>query len=92
MTHEEIVEKVNEFLVDDLEIDGDKIRPEAMLKEEVGIDSLDLVDIIVIVNRIFGFKIEKTELKDLKTLNKSCLKRRSGLEPHMVIVGCIYGS
>ena len=47
MTHEEIVEKVNEFLVDDLEIDGDKIRPEAMLKEEVGIDSLDLVDIIV---------------------------------------------
>jgi len=70
MTHEEIVEKVNEFLVDDLEIDGDKIRPEAMLKEEVGIDSLDLVDIIVIVNRIFGFKIEKTELKDLKTLNQ----------------------
>ena len=53
MKREEIVEKVNEFLVEELEIEEDKIKPESLLKEEVGIDSLDLVDIVVIVNRIF---------------------------------------
>ena len=70
MKREEIVEKVNEFLVEELEIEEDKIKPESLLKEEVGIDSLDLVDIVVIVNRIFGFKIEMAELKDIKTLNQ----------------------
>ena len=48
MKREEIVEKVNEFLVEELEIEEDKIKPESLLKEEVGIDSLDLVDIVVI--------------------------------------------
>lgn len=70
MKREEIVEKVNEFLVEELEIEEDKIKPESLLKEEVGIDSLDLVDIVVIVNRIFGFKIEMAELKEIKTLNQ----------------------
>jgi acyl carrier protein len=55
---------------EELEIEEDKIKPESLLKEEVGIDSLDLVDIVVIVNRIFGFKIEMAGLKDIKTLNQ----------------------
>ena len=70
MTREEIEEKVNEFLIEELEIDEEKIAPEARLKEDVGIDSLDYVDIVVIVNRIFGFKIQNGELKDVKLLSQ----------------------
>ena len=51
-----IEEKVRNFLIDDLEIDEDKIAPEARLKEDLGIDSLDFVDIVVIVEKNFGFR------------------------------------
>ena len=70
MSSKEIEEKVNKFLVEELEIDEEKIAPEALLKEEVGIDSLDYVDIVVIVNRVFGFKIQNGDLKDVKTLKQ----------------------
>ena len=42
MTRQEIEENVREFLIDDLEIDEEKIHPEALLKDDLGIDSLDL--------------------------------------------------
>ena len=58
MTRSEIEEKVREFLIDDLEIDEEKIVPEGKLKDDLGIDSLDFVDIVVIVEKKFGFKIE----------------------------------
>lgn len=70
MTKQEIIEKVNKFLIEDFEIDQDKIYPEARLKEDVGIDSLDYVDIVVYVHRIFGFKIQNGELRDVKTLSQ----------------------
>ena len=45
MERKEIEEKVKAFLIDELEVDEDKIAPEALLKEDIGIDSLDFVDI-----------------------------------------------
>ena len=58
MNRSEIEEKVNAFLVDELEIEEEKLNPEALLKEHLGIDSLDFVDIVVIVEKQFGFKIK----------------------------------
>lgn len=72
MERKEIEEKVKNFLVEDLEIDEAKIFPEANLKEDMGIDSLDFVDIVVIVERNFGFKIKPEEMADVKTLNQFC--------------------
>jgi len=65
-----IEEKVINFLVEDLEIDEDKIFPEAKLKEDMGIDSLDYVDIVVIVEKNFGFKIKPEEMANVKTLTE----------------------
>ncbi len=72
MTRQEIEEKVREFLIEDLEIEEEKIAPEAQLKEDLGIDSLDFVDIVVIVEKKFGFKIKPEEMADVKTLNQFC--------------------
>ena len=72
MTRTEIEEKVKAFLIDDLEIEAENIFPEALLKEDMGIDSLDYVAIIVIVNRIFGFKIKLEEMTNVKTLGDFC--------------------
>lgn len=70
MERSEIEEKVNAFLIDELEIDEEKIKPEARLKEDLGIDSLDFVDIVVIVEKLFGFKIKPEEMKNVKTLTQ----------------------
>ena len=72
MTRTEIEEKVKAFLVDDLEIDEDKITNDALLKDDMGIDSLDFVDIVVIVEKNFGFKIKPEEMADVKTLSQFC--------------------
>ena len=53
MERKEIEEKVRMFLIEDLEIDEENIAPEAKLKDDLGIDSLDFVDIVVIVEKNF---------------------------------------
>lgn len=72
MTRQEIEENVREFLIDDLEIDEEKIQPEALLKDDLGIDSLDFVDIVVIIERRFGFKIKPEEMAGVQTLRQFC--------------------
>lgn len=72
MNRTEIEDKVREFLIDDLEIDEDKIYPEAHLKNDMGIDSLDYVDIVVIVEKKFGFKIRPEEMAGVATLSQFC--------------------
>ncbi len=72
MDRKEIEAKVKEFLIEDLELEEDKIKPEARLKEDIGIDSLDFVDIVVIVERKFGFKIKTEEMVNIKTFSQFC--------------------
>ena len=72
MTRQELEENVREFLIDDLEIDEEKIHPEALLKDDLGIDSLDFVDIVVIIERRFGFKIKPEEMAGVQTLRQFC--------------------
>lgn len=70
MTREEIKETVNKFLVEDLEVEPEKLFEQAALKEDVGIDSLDFVDIVVIVEETFGFKIKAEEMSEVRTLSQ----------------------
>ena len=72
MERKEIEEKVKAFLIDELEVEEEKIAPEALLKEDIGIDSLDFVDIVVIVERTFGFKIKPEKMAGVKTLSDFC--------------------
>jgi len=72
MNREEIEAKVKEFMVEDLELDEAKITPEARLKEDIGVDSLDFVDIVVIVEKKFGFKIKTEEMAHVKTFKDFC--------------------
>ncbi|MBR0304136.1 MAG: acyl carrier protein [Bacteroidales bacterium] len=70
MQREEIIEKVNHFLVEEIEIEENLLKEDALLKEGLGIDSLDFVDIVVIVEKNFGFKIKPEEMTNVKTLGQ----------------------
>jgi len=72
MQKTEIVEIINNFLVSEFEIDESKIHPDAQLKDDLGLESLDYVDIAVIVEEKFGFKIKGEEMGDVRTLNDLC--------------------
>lgn len=54
MTNEEIKAKIKEVLAEEFEIDPSAITPEGDLKEVLGLDSLDLVDVVVLVEQNFG--------------------------------------
>ena len=72
MSREEIEEKVRSFLINDFEIDEDKVFDDARLKEDMEIDSLDIVDIVVIVDRTFGFRIKPEEMRGVTTFHQFC--------------------
>lgn len=72
MNRAEIEAKVKDFLINELEIDEENIFPDAKLKDDMGIDSLDFVDIVVIVERNFGFKIKAEEMVGVNTYAKFC--------------------
>jgi acyl carrier protein len=69
MNKSEVAQIINQFLIDEIEIDEALIREEALLKQDLGIDSLDFVDVVVIIEREFGFKIKAEEMTNIKTLS-----------------------
>lgn len=68
MQQEEIISKLNQLLIDEIEIDESQITPTADLKKDLGIDSLDFVDLFVIIEHHFGFKMKAEEMADVKSL------------------------
>ena len=70
MKREQIISIVNDFLINEIEIDETKLNDDAQLKDDLGIDSLDFVDIVVIVEKHFGFKINAEEMVNVKTLSQ----------------------
>ncbi len=69
MQNDEIIRKVNQLLIDEIEIDENQISPAADLKKDLGIDSLDFVDLFVIIENNFGFKMKAEEMAEVKSLD-----------------------
>jgi acyl carrier protein len=69
MTIEEISQKVNEFLAEEFESDLSAITPDAPLKETLELDSLDYIDLVVILEGNFGIKVKQEEFTSIVTFN-----------------------
>ena len=67
MSKDEIIEKVNEFLVEEFEVDADAITPDADLKNTLDLDSLDYVDLVVEIESNFGFKVKPEDFTGIIT-------------------------
>ncbi|MCT4639923.1 MAG: phosphopantetheine-binding protein [Bacteroidales bacterium] len=70
MTKEQVIEKVNDFLIEEFEIEEDQLVGDALLKDDLEIESLDFVDIVVIIEKEFGLKIKGSEMKEVLTLDQ----------------------
>jgi acyl carrier protein len=58
MNNESIVLKINQFLAEEFEVDLEKITPGGNLKETLELDSLDYIDLVVVIEGNFGFKVK----------------------------------
>jgi acyl carrier protein len=67
MSSQEILNKINEILVDEFEVDADVITPDANLKDTLGLDSLDYVDLVVTIESNFGVKLGEADFVGIAT-------------------------
>jgi acyl carrier protein len=67
---EEIWNTVTQAMMEEFELEASQMVPSARIKEDLGLDSLDVVDMVVVLETAFDFKIEdKAPLKDIVTLS-----------------------
>ena len=67
MKSQEIISKINEFLVDEFEVEKDSFKPEDSLRETLDLDSLDYVDLVVVIESNFGFKVKPEDFTRIAT-------------------------
>lgn len=63
----EIVEKINHFLVEEFEVAPEKIVADANLRETLQLDSLDYIDLVVVIESNFGFKVKPEDFISIVT-------------------------
>ena len=69
MTEKEIIDLINSTLANEFELNIDDMVPGAVLKEDLGLDSLDRVDMVIVLERAFSFKIREEEaIREIVTL------------------------
>ena len=69
MIREEIIEQVNSLLAEEFEVEESEFAPDASLKETLQLDSINLVDLIALVQVTYKITIPVNELKQIQTFN-----------------------
>lgn len=57
--NKEVYEKIVDTLVEDFQKDRDEIKPDTTLKDELGLDSLDRVDLVVALESAYDVEISE---------------------------------
>ncbi len=69
MTEQEIIEITNRVFEESFEIEKEKLHPQAHIFQDLGIDSLDVVDLVVALQKSFGVNIRNEEkVRNIRTL------------------------
>ena len=68
-TREEIIAEVNSLLAEEFEIEESEFAPDANLKETLNLDSINLVDLIALVQLTYSIKIPVEDLKEIQTFD-----------------------
>ena len=69
MKREEIIKITTEVLVEEFEVEPSVIQDEADFRESLALDSLDYVDLVVVIESHFGVKLVEADFKEIVTFN-----------------------
>lgn len=67
-TAEDITRKVKEIIIEQLGVADDEVTPEADLRESLGCDSLDTIELVMAVEAEFGIVIDDEDTEKIKTV------------------------
>jgi acyl carrier protein len=68
MDQQQIIDCINNFMVEDFEVDKHAITPQADLKKTLDLDSLDYIDLVVVIEQNFGFKVKPEDFQQMHTI------------------------
>jgi acyl carrier protein len=71
MAREEVVTALKEVLVDRLKVDASTVTEDANLFEDLGLDSIDLMTVVMAVEERFSIEVSDDELEDVTTLGQA---------------------
>lgn len=63
-----VFEKVKSIIVDQLDVDEDKVTPNASITDDLGADSLDVVDLVMSFEEEFDIEIPDEQVENIKTV------------------------
>ena len=63
-----VFEKVKEMLCEQLDVEEDKVTPEASIVDDLGADSLDVVDLIMSLEEEFDVEVPDEDVEGMKTV------------------------
>jgi acyl carrier protein len=63
--NEEIIERINGFLSEEFEVDVEKLTPGANLRQVLELDSLDYIDLVVVIENNFSFKVKPEDFVNI---------------------------
>ena len=63
--NEEIIQRINGFLSEEFEVDVEKITPGANLRQVLELDSLDYIDLVVVIESNFSFKVKPEDFVNI---------------------------
>lgn len=66
--NKDIYEQLKAIAVNDIGIDEEKIKPESDIIKELGLDSLDIVDMLMKVEETFGVTIDDSDVAEMRTV------------------------
>lgn len=66
--NEEIFDQLKEIMVDELGIDGSEIKPESVLLSDFDINSLELMNLVMVVEEKYNIFLDEERLRDIKTV------------------------
>lgn len=69
MKRSEIEQSLKDFFVNTLEIEAAVLQPEASLKNDIGLTSMDIIDIRLFVEKTFGWSMTREDALGLSTLS-----------------------
>jgi acyl carrier protein len=69
MSNLDVIEKVNSLLIEEFEIEQSDISVDAPLKDVLQLDSLDYVDLVVMLEGNFGFKVKQEDFATIKSFS-----------------------
>ena len=76
MTRDEIYKKVQTILVNALGVDEEEVKPDAVIRDDLGAESIDFLDIMFRLEKTFGIKIPKGEMYDETLANEELREGR----------------